>query len=323
MQNAIQKLTGGNPAPFSPPAGVTQQVICAISGTTPSQWCPQQRSELFAIDQPPLPASQDLWQKASIDTWTGLLASPACSDFVEDKLVLNVSDPFARKWIRQNPQGQAWADQMGFQSPGAASRPTRECKSDDPHPSLEFAYPRDRDTISASPLDIYIQADAQGGFDFWQLDYALGESPVEWQPLARGRNGFRPAGGGLFLGSDRYPLFGGDLAIVYERAGKRLRRAPDPHLLAGAHAHPDRHPHAHRHPHAASDRDAHPHRHARSLRSPPRPARPPFSRRCRRSSSRSRFHELNLSRNPNMGILANSALQLLQALETELFQQSR
>jgi penicillin-binding protein 1C len=189
MQNAIQKLTGGNPAGFTPPAGVNQQVICAISGTAPSQWCPQQRSEVFAIDRPPLPASQDLWQKASIDTWTGLLASPACSNFVEDQLVLNVTDQFARKWIRQNPQGKAWADQMGFQTP-ARFAPTRECKSDDPHPSLEFAYPRDRDTISASPLDIYIQADAQGGFDFWQLDYALGENPVEWQPLARGRNGF-------------------------------------------------------------------------------------------------------------------------------------
>jgi penicillin-binding protein 1C len=189
MQTAIQKLTGGNPAQFSPPPGVVQQVICAISGTSPSQWCPQQRSELFTIDQPPLPASQDLWQKASIDTWTGLLASPACSDFIEDKLVLNVSDTFAKKWIRQHPQGQAWAEQMGFSAPTLFA-PSRECKSDDPRPSLEFAYPRDRDTITASPLDVYIVADANNGFDYWQLDYALGESPVEWQPLAQGRNSF-------------------------------------------------------------------------------------------------------------------------------------
>lgn len=189
MQNAIQKLTGGNPAPFSPPAGVGQQVICAISGTSPSQWCPQQRSEIFAIDQPPLPANQDLWQKATIDTWTGLLASPACSDFVEDKLVLNVTDPFARKWIRKNPQGQAWAEQMGFPPP-ALFAPTRECKSDDPHPTLDFAYPRDRDTITSSMLDIYIVANASNGFDYWQLDYALGENPVEWQPLAQARNAY-------------------------------------------------------------------------------------------------------------------------------------
>ncbi len=167
----------------------SQQVICAISGTTPSQWCPQQRSEVFAINQPPLPASQDLWQKASIDTWTGLLASSACPDFVEDKLVLNVSDPFARKWIRKDQQGQNWADQMGFPPP-AVFAPSRECKSGDPRPTLEFAYPRDRETISANPLDIYILAGAQGGFDYWELDYGLGDSPVEWQPLARGKNGF-------------------------------------------------------------------------------------------------------------------------------------
>jgi len=189
MQNAIQKLTGGNLAQFSRPGGVVENVICSASGTAPSQWCPKQRGELFAIDQPPLPANQDIWQKVALDTWSGLRASSACSDFIEDRLVLNVSDPFAKKWIRKDPQGQAWADQMGF-SPPAFFAPTRERKSDDPRPALEFAYPRDRDTISSSPLDIYIIADASSGFEYWRLDYALSESPVEWQPLAQGRNPF-------------------------------------------------------------------------------------------------------------------------------------
>jgi penicillin-binding protein 1C len=188
MQQAIRKLTGGNPSQFAQPPGVVQNVVCAISGTSPSQWCPSQRGELFAINQPPLPASDDLWRKAAIDTWTGLLASSACSDFIEDKLVLNVSETSARKWIRKDPQGQGWAQQMGFRPP-AEFAPTRECKSDDPRPNLEFAYPRDRETISGSPLDVYIVANARGGFDFWQLDYAMGESPVEWQPMAQGRNG--------------------------------------------------------------------------------------------------------------------------------------
>ncbi len=176
MQTAIQKLTGGNPAQFQPPAGVVEQVICAISGASPSQWCPQQRGELFAIDQPPLPASQDLWQKASIDTWSGLLASPACSDFVQDKLVLNVSDPTARKWVRKDPQGQSWANQMGFQPP-ALFAPGRECKSDDPRPALEFAYPRDQATITGSPLDIYIVADASGGLRLLAIGLRAGRKP--------------------------------------------------------------------------------------------------------------------------------------------------
>ncbi len=60
MLQAVPRLTGGNPLPFVRPPGIVDRVICAISGTEPSQWCPQQRSEIFAADQPPLPASEDL-----------------------------------------------------------------------------------------------------------------------------------------------------------------------------------------------------------------------------------------------------------------------
>jgi len=187
MQSAIQKRSAGNPAQFSPPTGIVEQVICSISGTLPSQWCPQQSSELFAIDRPPLPADQDLWQKATLDTWTGLRASPACSDFVQDRLVLNVSDTYARKWIRKDAQGQNWAAQIGFEPP-VVFAPNRECNSGDPRPVLDFAYPRDNDQITVSPLDIYAVANAIGGFDYWQLSFGFGENPLEWEVLAQGKN---------------------------------------------------------------------------------------------------------------------------------------
>jgi penicillin-binding protein 1C len=187
MQAAIQKLTGGNPAPFSPPPGVVEHVICEISGASPSQWCPRQRSEIFVIDQPPLPPEEDLWQKATLDTWTGLRASPICSEFIQDRLVLNVKEQFARRWIRREPQGQAWAAQIGFDPP-VLFAPTRECEADDPRPVLDFAYPRDNNVIKESPLDIYIVANAQQGFDFWQLSYGFGENPIEWEVLAQAQN---------------------------------------------------------------------------------------------------------------------------------------
>lgn len=187
MQSAIQKLTGGAPAPFTPPVGIVEQVICEISGTLPSQWCPQQRSELFALDQPPLPADQDLWQKVTLDTWTGLRASPACSEFVRDRLVLNVTDQFARRWIRREPAGQAWAARIGFDPP-VTFAPTRECKADDPRPALDFAYPRDNNVIRESPLDVYIVANAPQGFEYWELSYGVGENPVEWNALAQARS---------------------------------------------------------------------------------------------------------------------------------------
>ena len=92
MQTAVQQITGGNPSPFSKPAGIVERVICAVSGTEASQWCPTQRNELFAADQLPTAKGYDLWQKASIDTWTGLLASAECPDFIADKMALNVKD---------------------------------------------------------------------------------------------------------------------------------------------------------------------------------------------------------------------------------------
>lgn len=187
MQAAIQKLTGGSPAPFTPPVGVVEQVICEVSGALPSQWCPRQRSEIFALDQPPLPADQDLWQKVALDTWTGLRASPACAEFVQDKLVLNVADTFARRWIRREPAGQAWAKGIGFDPP-VSFAPTRECRADDPRPALDFAYPRDNNVIKESPLDIYVIANAQPGFEFWQLSYGIGENPLEWDLLNQGNN---------------------------------------------------------------------------------------------------------------------------------------
>ncbi|MFN2235078.1 MAG: transglycosylase domain-containing protein, partial [Anaerolineales bacterium] len=46
MQQAIQQLTGNNPSFFVKPAGVIERVICTVSGTEPSQWCPTQTSEI-------------------------------------------------------------------------------------------------------------------------------------------------------------------------------------------------------------------------------------------------------------------------------------
>src|SRR5450759_1056586 len=131
MQIAIQQLMGGNPTPFAKPAGVVERVICSSSGTEPSQWCPDQRSEFFASDQLPPTADNDLWQKALIDTWTGYRASPDCSGFSDEKFAANVSDPWAQKWIKDTKAGKAWADKMHFSQP-IFFAPQRDCKASDP-----------------------------------------------------------------------------------------------------------------------------------------------------------------------------------------------
>jgi hypothetical protein len=193
MKLAIQQLTGGNPSNFVKPAGVVERVICTVSGTEPSKSCPNQRSEFFAADQPPLPASEDLWKRAEIDTWTGLEASPSCDDFTDEKFALNVTDPWAIKWLRKDPSGEAWAEEMGFSQP-IFFVPDRECRAEDPRPLLKFTAPRDGDTITRSPLEIFAQAGATGDFDFWELEYGTGSDPVQWERLERDGAAFNEPG---------------------------------------------------------------------------------------------------------------------------------
>lgn len=184
MQLAIQQLTGGQPTPFSRPGGVVEKVICEVSGSEPSQWCPEQTSELFAADQPPLPKDRDIWQKTLVDTWTGFEASDDCSEFTDELFTVNVSDTWARKWIRKDDQGKKWAKDMGFEVP-VTFTPTRECRSDDPRPILSIKDPQDGDIIRSNPLSIYGQAYATDWFDYYELFFGEGGNPVKWERLQK------------------------------------------------------------------------------------------------------------------------------------------
>jgi len=179
MQRAVQQLMGGAPTPFFRPAGIVDRVICAVSGTEPSQWCTSQRSEIYAADQPPLPSSQDLWSRVLFDTWTGLRASAACADYTDEEFALNVTDVWAVAWIQNDPQGRSWAEQNGFSDP-ILFAPARECRADDPRPNLSFASLSEGQTLTTSPVDIYAVAFASADFLNFQLDYGVGENPVEW-----------------------------------------------------------------------------------------------------------------------------------------------
>jgi penicillin-binding protein 1C len=186
MQTAIQQLTGGAPTPFAKPDGVVERIICAISGTEPSQWCPSQRSEYFAADQLPLPKGYDLWQVASIDTWTGLLASVECSNFMAEKLALNVKEAWAIKWIKETDQGKAWAEGIGFKDP-IFFAPTQTCTKDDSRPLLAFTSLHDGQVITESLLTIYGLAGATSDFYQYRLEFGFGDNPVEWELLDKSK----------------------------------------------------------------------------------------------------------------------------------------
>jgi len=197
MQTAVPYESGGHPTPFNRPAGIVDKIICSESGTEPSNWCKGgQRSEVFASDQLPLPAGQDLRREVTLDTWTGLEAASGCSDFTNKEMTINVSDPWARKWFDTKP-GRTWLDNNGFPSPPVYA-PTRECNNNDPHPTLQLNV-NEGDVISQPTLAIQGTADATGDFKSWRLEFGLGNDPGNWTILAQGN---QPVNNALFFNWD-------------------------------------------------------------------------------------------------------------------------
>ena len=187
MEFGISKLTGGNPSPFNIPSGIVEKRICAISGTEPSEWCPDTRKEIFAADQLPLPKENDLWQNLVIDTWTGLKATDACSDFTVEKFTANITDTTARKWIKQTDEGKQWAKDMHFPKPIVYS-PKNECPGDLPRPILKFIGLNEGQTITTNELEIVVQAYVEQNFKSISLQYGTGNKPDKWTTLVEPAN---------------------------------------------------------------------------------------------------------------------------------------
>jgi penicillin-binding protein 1C len=189
MQWAINTYQNGSPTRFSRPDTIEDQIICAVSGTKPSANCSNQKTEIFTNDQPPLDKEFDLWQEVAIDTWTNLKAGPACSEFTEEKLTLNVSEKWAVKWIKDGSSGQAWAKDHGFDKP-ILFTPSRECTGSDPRPTIVFVGLMDGMNINTSPMDIYAVITATKNFKQYTLQYGIGNNPSTWKTLTKGTNIF-------------------------------------------------------------------------------------------------------------------------------------
>ncbi len=188
----MEAALAGRAAPFGRPASIVERQICAISGAEPGEFCPsdQIRTEVFAPDKLPLPKERDLWQRAFIDSFTGLRQSEVCATYyqndqllLQEKIVIGVSDPFAQKWLTGDPNGQAWAASIGL-TPPLVWAPVDDCKADSPHPIIEFSYPAEGTVIvsDGNPLQIFGQAAAQPleQFDRYLIEYGLSHDPQGW-----------------------------------------------------------------------------------------------------------------------------------------------
>jgi len=182
MTYAINLLNGGVPSAFVRPPGIVDRVVCAVSGTEPSEWCPQQRSEIFVADQLPLSKSEDFWKRVNVDTWTGLAVSDVCDEYTDEKFALNVTDTWARNWLRKDSNGQAWVNTMGFSTP-LFFAPQRACRADDPRPIITLTGLSDEQTITTSPLVLRGMITATENFDYYSIEWGEGSDPIDWDVL--------------------------------------------------------------------------------------------------------------------------------------------
>ncbi|MDI9565431.1 MAG: transglycosylase domain-containing protein [Chloroflexota bacterium] len=182
MTFAVDELFDGTPSAFVRPPGIIDRVICAVSGTEPSEWCPQQRSEIFAADQPPLPQTEDLWKKVVVDTWTGLSISNACDNFSEEVFAANVTDRWAQRWLRDEAGGAAWVTNLGFSTP-LFFVPERACRADDPRPIITLTGLVDGQNVLESPLEIRGMITATQNFKYYRIEWGRGSDPSVWNVL--------------------------------------------------------------------------------------------------------------------------------------------
>ncbi|MDP1546989.1 MAG: transglycosylase domain-containing protein, partial [Anaerolineales bacterium] len=207
MEFAVPYVTNGAPRSFVRPSGIVDKIVCRLSGTEPSNWCKSQYTEIFAFDQLPLQHGHDLARRIHIDLWTGYQASEACKGPSEEELVLNVTDPWARKWF-ETRDGRAWLSSNDLpEEPYYA--PERDCRAGDPQPEIELSL-NDGQAVTSPNLEIKGTASADGGFRKWALEYGLGENPGAWVLLAEGNN---PVKNGAFFNWDMTSLPNGIISL--------------------------------------------------------------------------------------------------------------
>ncbi len=153
------------PSAFERPPGIVDLEICADTGTRPSPYCPNKRMEVFAQHQPPLDASQDLWQMVKIDALSGLRANESCPGNVNEK-VFFVVPPDEDKAL-------AWAIAHGYEQP-----PDQYC-SQATRPQVNITSPLHNETVPQGLISVRGQVQLPN-FERYELTFGAGDNPQAW-----------------------------------------------------------------------------------------------------------------------------------------------
>ena len=162
------------PEPFANPGNIFQDDICVLTGTKPGDNCPGIRSELFIVSQPPPPADQGAVVSIPIDTWTGLRATESCTENVEVRTFVNISDPFAVQWLG-TAAGQPIARQLGLPNPPLAP-PTGACDINTVRPVARIASPAGGEVLQGT-VSITGAVSVPQNFSRYQLDILSVNNP--------------------------------------------------------------------------------------------------------------------------------------------------
>lgn len=219
MQMAITTLTGNNPTGFSQPSGIVERVICSISGTEPSQWCPSQTREIFVSNQLPLSSGDDLWKEVEVDTWTRLKASNECGEFTDEVMTINVTEFWAGEWLETN-NGEAWAEEMGFSTP-LFFTPQETCSSSDNPAVIEWIGISDGETITTPELPLVLKIWGGSRFRRFILSYSTADRPNNWTEIGTYTEQYQNGGEVTIWDISELPAGEINLRVRMEGGGQR------------------------------------------------------------------------------------------------------
>ncbi len=163
-------------AQFPAPPNIQQINICADLGTQDFPECKNRRPEVFFAPNPPPPAAE-LFKTMQVDSFSGLIANQYCPDYVQNKTFLIVNDATALAWLNNDPKGQQWAKDRGFELP-VVPPPTQQCDPNTPRPVLRLANP-----LPNSSVQGLVEVRGQviiPGFNRYQLEVGQGLNATQF-----------------------------------------------------------------------------------------------------------------------------------------------
>lgn len=188
-------LTNRQPVTFAQPTGVIQREICADSGVTVTPNCPNRKTELFSIAQPPLPPEDHFIRSVTIDRWTLRRVTEFCNDeeqfsLSDFNLLVDGSTPEMQEryaaavvgWLEGS--GRWWANQYSVTFPIQQTTLllTDGCEPGTQRPQALIQQPLQNETLEQPFVQIGGIANAPG-FGGYQLEYGYGTEPTQWFPI--------------------------------------------------------------------------------------------------------------------------------------------